>query len=52
MEYYSIIIKEGNLAICGNIDGLWGHYAKYDAEKNKYCTILYVESKTKQKLSL
>ena len=28
MEYYSAIKKEWNFAICSNMDGLGGHYAK------------------------
>ena len=29
--YYSAIKKkEGNLAICGNVDGTWGHYDKWN----------------------
>ena len=30
MEYYSAIKKEWNFAICSNIDGLGGHYAKWN----------------------
>lgn len=25
--------KEGNLAICDNMDGPWGHYAKWNNSK-------------------
>ena len=28
MEYYSALKKEGNSAICDNIEETWGHYAK------------------------
>ena len=28
MEYYSAIKEEWNFAICSNMDGLGGHYAK------------------------
>ena len=29
--------KEGSIASCDNMDGLWGHYAKWNKlEKNKY----------------
>ena len=28
MEYYSAIKKEGNFALCNNMDGLGGHFAK------------------------
>ena len=27
-EYYLAVKKEENLAICDNMDGPWGHYAK------------------------
>lgn len=30
MEYYFVIRKKGNCAICDNVDGPWGHYAKSD----------------------
>ena len=39
--------KEGNPAICDNMDKLWGHYAKWD-KSDKRSTIwyhLYVEAK-------
>jgi len=31
--------KEGNSAICNNIDGPWGHYAKQNQSdrKRQYC---------------
>ena len=33
--------QEQNLAICSNVDGLGGHYAKWSkSEKDKYCMIL------------
>ena len=38
--------KEGNPAICDNMDESWGHYAKWNkSEKNK--SHLYVKSKNK-----
>ena len=41
MEYYSAIKKEQNFAICKNMDGLGGHYAKWNKkEKDKYYMIL------------
>ena len=30
MEYHSAIKKGGGLAICDNMDGPWGHYAKWN----------------------
>ena len=39
MEYYSAI-KKWNLANCGSIDGLRGHYVKWNrSEKDKYCML-------------
>lgn len=30
--------KEGNPVICNNMDGSWGHYAKWNkSDKEKYC---------------
>ena len=29
-EWYSAIKKEGNPAICDNMDGVWGHYAEWN----------------------
>ena len=45
--------KEGNPAICDNINEPWGHYAKWNQRKtNTIWSQLYVESKTeKQKKS-
>ena len=41
MEYYSAIKKEQNFAICKNMDGLGGHYAKWNKkEKDNYYMIL------------
>ena len=40
MEYYSAIKKEGNPAICDNMDGPWGHYAKWN-KSDKERQILY-----------
>ena len=38
--------KKGNPAIHNNMDGTWGHYAKWnESEKDKYCMISHVESK-------
>ena len=44
--------KEGNFAICSNMDGLGGHYAKRNkSEKDKYCMHhLHVEAKKYNKL--
>ena len=34
---------KGNLAICDNMDGPWGHYAKWNkSEKTKYCMISFI----------
>ena len=30
IEYYSALKKEWDLAICENMDGVWGHYAKWN----------------------
>ena len=30
MEYYSVRIKEEDPAICNNVDGPWGHHAKWN----------------------
>ena len=38
-EYYSVI-KEGNPAICNNLDVPWGHYAKWN-ELDRKREILY-----------
>ena len=35
MEYYSALKKEGNPAICKNMDGPWGHYAKWNKPDTK-----------------
>ena len=50
MEYYSAIKKEWNFAICSNMDGLEGHYAKWNkSEKDKYIRHdLYVKSRIQQ----
>lgn len=46
MEYYSAERKKGNLIICDNIDGPWGHYAKRNQGKvNIIWSHLHVESK-------
>ena len=34
MDYYSAIQKEGNPAICSNMDGPWGHYTKWNWSKS------------------
>ena len=53
---YNVILfsrkKEQRFAICSNIDGPGGHYAKWNkSEKDKYCMIhLHVESKKYNKL--
>ena len=53
MEYYSAIKREWNLAICDNMDGVWGIMLNKTRQKNKYCIHLYVESKKqKQKTKL
>ena len=36
MEYYSAIKKEGNPAICDNMDGPWGHYAKWNKSDREW----------------
>ena len=33
IEYYSATKMKGNLAICDNMDGPWGHYAKWNKRK-------------------
>ena len=40
MEYYSAMKKEGNPAICNNMDGLRGYYAKWN-KSDKERQILY-----------
>ena len=35
MEYYSVIKKEWHFAICSNMDGLGGHYAKWNKSDRK-----------------
>ena len=36
----------GNIAICDNMDTVWGTYAKWNkSDKDKYHMISYVESK-------
>ena len=45
MEYYSAIKKEWNNAICSNMDGLEGHYAKWnrsDRERQILYDITYM----------
>ena len=42
MEYYSAMLEK-NHALCENMDGFWGHYAKSDTsqiESIKYCVII------------
>lgn len=40
MGYIFSYVKEGNPATCKNVDGPWGHYAKWDKpDKDKYCMI-------------
>ena len=34
MEYYSAIKKEQDFAICNNMDGLEGYYAKWNKSEN------------------
>ena len=36
MDYYLAIQKEGNPAICSNMDGPWGHYAKWNWSKSDW----------------
>ena len=51
IEYYSAIKKEWNFAICSNVDGPWGHYAKWnksDRERQILYDHLCVESKKKK----
>ena len=42
--YVSAIIKEWNLAIHNNMDGLWGHYGKWNKSnwKSKYHMLLLI----------
>ena len=43
MEYYSAMKKEWNSAICNNVDGPIGYYAKWNkSEKDKYSFIIYM----------
>ena len=43
-----LLKKEGNPAICNNMNGPWGHNAKWNkSEKNTVWSHLYVEYKTK-----
>ena len=41
MEYYTAIEKNENFAICGNTDGLGGHYVKLN-KSDRERQILYV----------
>ena len=53
MEYYSVIFKKWNSAICSNMDGHWRHYAKWNVRQRKTNIIWYhldVESKKYKKL--
>ena len=45
-EHYSTLKKEGNPALCDNIDGPWGHNARWNKpEKDNYAWYhLQVES--------
>jgi len=39
-KYYSAIKNEWSVAMCRNMDGLGGHYAKWNmSQKDKYCMI-------------
>ena len=40
MEYYSALKKERNFAICSNMDGFGGHYAKWN-KSDRERQILY-----------
>ena len=41
MESYLAIKKEHNYAICSNMDGLGGYYAKWNnSKKEKYCILI------------
>ena len=43
IEYYSainILFEKGNPAICNNMDGSWGHYAKWN-KSDRERQILY-----------
>ena len=41
-EYYLAIKKNENFAICNNIDGLGGYYARWNkSEKDKFCRISF-----------
>lgn len=46
IEYY-LDIKEENLAFCNNIDGLWGHYAKWNTSDKEKPIFLYISLKAK-----
>ena len=51
MEYYSAIKR--NFAVCSNMDGFGGHYAKWnksDRERQVLYDITYVKSKIYNKL--
>ena len=53
MEYYSVILKKWNSAICSNVDGQWRHYTKWNVRQRKTNIIWYhldVESKKYKKL--
>ena len=54
MEYHSVIKKEWNFAICSNMDGLGGYYAKWnksDRERQILYDITYMCSKKIQQTS-
>ena len=53
MEYHSAIKKEQDFAICSNMDGLGGHYAKWSRshrERQILYDMAYVELKKYDKL--
>ena len=42
--------KEGNLVTCNNMDGTWGHYAKWNkSDKHKYCVVWLIYGIQKKK---
>ena len=47
MEYYSVMRKEDNPAICDNMDRPWAHYAKWDVRQRRTSVVwchYYVKS--------
>ena len=42
MEYYSAIKKNENFAICSNMNGLGGYYARWDTSDKELLCIIYM----------